>query len=83
MPCQAYIQCYETSILFHTLVKFVDAEDITNETIRTLDLTLEVNFVLSKFKSQSLSSELFDPNLETMFEQATDPSNKSKPQFRK
>ena len=32
----------EPSILFHTLVKFVDAEDIANEKIRTHDLALEV-----------------------------------------
>ena len=33
----------ETSILFHTSVKLVDAEDIANDKIRTHDLALEVN----------------------------------------
>ena len=33
----------EPSILFHTLVKQVDAEDISNDKIRTHDPTLEFN----------------------------------------
>ena len=32
----------EFSIPFHTLVKFVDAEDIANNRIRTHDFTLEL-----------------------------------------
>ena len=32
----------EPSIPFHTLVKFVDAEDIANDQIRTHDLALEI-----------------------------------------
>ena len=30
-------------IITHTLVKFVDVEDIANDKIRTHDLTLELN----------------------------------------
>ena len=69
----------EPSILFHTLVKLVDAEDITNEKIRTLDLPLEVNSLTSKLSSHNLNSENVTP--EVMFTQNNDPNNKSKPQF--
>ena len=55
----------EPSIPFHTLVKLVDAEDITNEKIRTLDLPLEVNSLTSKLSSHTLNSEDITP--EVMF----------------
>ena len=73
----------ELSFPFHTLVKLVDAEGFTNENIRTLDLPLEVNNVTSKLESQELSAEKFVSNLEMMLTQTTDPTNESKPQFRK
>ena len=73
----------EPSIPFHTLVKVVVAKDITNEKIRTLDLTLEFNIVTSKLESKNLSAKTFDPNLEVMFTQTTHPNNKSKAQFGK
>ena len=43
----------EPSILFHTLVNLFDAEDVTNEMFRTLDLPLEINTVTSKLESQN------------------------------
>ena len=48
----------EPSIPFHTLVKFVDAEDIANDKIRTNDLTLEVNNITKQLHPR-------DPNNET------------------
>ena len=67
----------------HTLFKIVDAEDITNEKIRTLDLPVEDINVTSKLESRSLSPENCDPNPEFLFAQISDPNQKSKPQFRK
>ena len=69
----------ETSIPFDSLVKLVDAEDITNEKIRTNDLPLKANIVSSNMQSQNLSSETCDSNLEVMFTQKTI-RKKSKPQ---
>ena len=44
----------EPSIPFHTLVKFVYAEDIANDKIRTHDLTLEVNIITKQLQTQTL-----------------------------
>ena len=46
----------EPSILFHTLVKLVDAEDIANDKIRTHYLALEVNNITKKLQTQTLDS---------------------------
>ena len=45
----------EPSVPVHTLVKTVDAEDITNEKSRTLALHEEFKNVTSKLESQNLS----------------------------
>ena len=50
----------EPSIPFHTLVKLVDAEDIANGTIRTHDLTLEVNNITKQLQTQTLNSQQSD-----------------------
>ena len=71
----------DLSVLIHTFVKLDDAEDVTNEKIRNVDLPQEINVVTSKLEPQNLSSEIFDPNLESIFTQTTDPKNRSKPQF--
>ena len=70
----------EPSILFHTLVKLVDAEDIANDMIRTHDLTLEVNNVTKQLQTQSLHSQQSD---QVMFTQPRDPNNKTKPAYKK
>ena len=46
----------EPSIPLHTLVKFVDAEDIANNKIRTHDLALEVNNITKQLQTQTLDS---------------------------
>ena len=71
----------EPYIPFYTLVKFVDAEDITNEKGRTLDLPLEVNNVSLKLESLSLSAETYDPNSQIMFTETTDPNIRCKFHF--
>ena len=53
--------------------KFVDAEDLTNEKVRTFDLTLENIDVRAKLESQIFSSEIYDPNPEYTCTQTTDP----------
>ena len=72
----------ETFIPIHTLIKLVDAEYFTKRKIRTHDLPVEVNNIISKVKTQKLSAEFFDPNPEIKFIYTTDPNIKSKPQFR-
>ena len=54
----------EPRIQFHTLVQFVGAEGITNQTFRTLHPPLELNKGTSKLESQNLSAETYDPNPE-------------------
>ena len=44
----------EPSILFHTLVKLVDAADIANDKIRTHDLALELNNITNQLQTQTL-----------------------------
>ena len=70
----------EPSIPFHTLVKFVDAEDIANDKIRTHDLTLEVNNITKQLQTQSFHSQQSD---QVKFTQPRDPNNKSKPAHKK
>ena len=62
------------------LIKLVDAEYITNEKVRNLDLPLEIINVTSKLESQSLSTATYDPNPKLMFTETTDPNNRSKHQ---
>ena len=71
----------EPSIHFHTLGQLVDAEDVTREKICTLHLTIEINNVTSKLKSQKLSCETYDLNPEVIVTQKTHPNNRSKPRF--
>ena len=68
----------EPSIPFHTLVKFVDAEDIANDKIRTHDLALEINNITKQLNTQTL-----DPSSQEqlMFTQPKDPNNKNKPAY--
>ena len=73
----------EPSIQLHTLAKFVDDEDNTNENFRTLDLPLEINNVTSKLESQSLSAATYDSNPEVMVTQTTGPNIKNKFRSRK
>ena len=43
----------EPSICFHTLVKHVDAEDVANEKIRTIDRTIEVKHITKQLQTQT------------------------------
>ena len=45
----------EPSILFHTLVKLVDAEDIATDEIGTNDLVLELTVLQINYKSKLLT----------------------------
>ena len=47
---------FEPSIPFHTSVKLVDAEDITNDKIRTHDIALEINNITKQQNTQALES---------------------------
>ena len=62
----------EPSIPFHTLVKFVDAEDIANDKIRTHDPTLELNKITKQLETQLRDSSQQE---QRMFTQQRD-SNK-------
>ena len=64
----------EPSILFHTLVKLVDAEDIANDKIRTHDLALEVNNITKDTQTLEPSSQE-----QLMFTQPKVANNKNKP----
>ena len=55
----------EHSIPFHTLVKLVDAEDIANDKIKTLDLALEVNNYKPKLLTLHNKNNLCLHHLET------------------
>ena len=46
----------EPSIPFHTLMNFVDAEDIAKDKIRTHDLALEVKNIAKQLQYQTLDS---------------------------
>ena len=69
----------EPSIPFHTLVKFVNAEDIANDKFRTLDLALEVNNITKQLQTQTLDSSNKE---QLMFTQPRDPNNKNKPAYK-
>ena len=70
----------ELSIPFHTLVNFVDAEDIANDKIRTHDLALEFNNNTKQLHTQTLESSSQE---QLMFTQPKDPNNKNKPADKK
>ena len=61
------------TIPLRILGKFVDGEDLTNEKVRTLELTLENIDVRAKLESQLFCSEIYDPNPEITCTQTTDP----------
>ena len=66
-------QVMEPSNRFHTLVEFVEAEDLKEmRKNRTLDLPLEINNVNSKQESQSLFTEPYKPYPEIKFAQTLD-----------
>ena len=69
----------EHSILFHTLVTLVDAEDIANDKIRTHDLALEINNITKHLNTQTLEPSSQE---QLMFTQPKDPNNKNKPAYR-
>ena len=69
----------ELPFQFRHLFKFVDAEDLTSEKVRNLQLSLEKNNVTSKLESQNLNSEVYDSNPEFMFTRKKFLKNKSKP----
>ena len=73
----------DLSISFHSLVKLVDAQHMTNGKNRTLNLPLEINETTSKVEAQGLSSGTYDPNPEVMFAQKTRLNNRNEIQFRK
>ena len=70
----------EPSIPFNTIVKLVDAEDITNDKIRTHVFALEINNITKQLNTQSLEP-LSQEQL--MFTQPKDPNNKHKPAYKK
>ena len=57
------------------LVKFVDAEDIANDKIRTHDLALEINNITKQLNTQTLEPSSQE---QLMFTQSKDPNNKNK-----
>ena len=68
----------EPSILFHTIVRHVDSEDIANEKMRTNDLTLEINKVSIEDDTNNKDIE-HDHILVTQY---GGPNNKSKPAYK-
>ena len=64
---------------FDTLVKLVDAEDISNERICTHDLFLEFNSITNQIKSQNLDTQQCK---QLMFTQPRGPNNKHKPAYK-
>ena len=68
----------EPSIRFHTLVRHVDSEDITNEKIRTKDLALEINKISIEDDTNNKESE----HGHIMVTQSGDPNNKNKPTYK-
>ena len=54
----------EASIPIQTLVKLVDAEDLTKQKYLTPDFPMETNEMTSKLLSQNLLSEVNDWNLD-------------------
>ena len=72
-----------TFIIFFTLVKLVDVENIANEKDRTLDFPGEGIKVTSQLKSMLFYKKLPDRICESMFSHLFDPNDESKHQFRK
>ena len=70
----------EPSIPFHTLVKFVDAQDIANDKVRTYHLALELNNIRKQLQTQTLDSSQQE---QLMFTQSRDPYNKNEPANKK
>ena len=68
----------EPSILFHTLVRHVDTEDIANEKKGTNDLALEINKVSIEDNINNKEPELDH----IMVTQSGDPNNESKPAYK-
>ena len=68
----------EPSVPFHKLVKLVDAEVITNEKIRAVDIPLEVINETSEPASHKISSEFYDLYPEDMFTQTIYPNKRGK-----
>ena len=68
----------EPSIPFHTLVRHVDSEDITNEKIRTNDLALETNKVSIEDDNNNKESE----HDHVMVTKSGDPNNENKPAYK-
>ena len=69
----------EPSIPFHTLVIFVDAEDIVIDNSRAHDLALEVNNKTKQLQTQTLDSSQQE---QLIFTQPRDPNNKNKPAYK-
>ena len=67
----------EPSNPFQTLVKLVDAEDVTDEKIRLLDLSLENKKVTSKLEVSTLPFKTYDPYTEIMFTRTIDPKKET------
>ena len=69
----------EPYILFHTLVKHVDAEDNANDKIRIHDFALEVNNITKHLQTQTLDSSQQE---QLMFTPSRDPNIKNKPAYK-
>ena len=63
----------EPSIPFHTIVKLVDAEEITIDKVRKHDLNLGVNNITKQLQTQPLDSSQQE---QLMFTKPRDPNNK-------
>ena len=70
------------SLLFHTLVRLVDAEDFSNENTHAADRPLEINDVASRLETQRVFYENYPPNSAIMFTQTADATIEIKHQFR-
>ena len=66
----------EISIPLQTMVKLVDAEEITTEKSRTFDLPLESKNITTKLSSQKLSLERFHSNAEIIITRTNNTTNK-------
>ena len=74
----------EPSIPYWSLVALVDTEDITNERIKTQELSLEINSLSDDLKEKgNISFSNNDTQNQINQFSQNDPNNKSKPQFKK
>ena len=74
----------EPSIPYWSLVALVDTEDITNERIKTQELSLEINSLSDYLKEKgNISFSNNDTQNQINQFSQNDPNNKSKPQFKK